>query len=45
MKLAAPRLKPVRFSNEINFTWFELWHHKGRRARHAASMIGLDYTH
>ncbi|MCB9913755.1 MAG: hydroxylamine oxidoreductase [Planctomycetes bacterium] len=37
--------KPVNFSNKIDFTWFELWHHEGRRARHAASMMGPDYTH
>ena len=42
---AKPLLKPVNFSNKIDFTWFELWHHEGRRARHAASMMGPDYTH
>ena len=45
MALAKPLLKPVEFSNKIDFTWFELWHHEGRRARHAASMQGPDYTH
>ena len=44
--LAKPLLKrQVKFGNKIDFIWFELWHHEGRRARHAASMMGPDYTH
>ena len=43
--LAGPLLKPVKFSNKIDFIWFEIWHHEGRRARHGASMMGPDYTH
>jgi hypothetical protein len=35
----------AKFAQMIDFTWFELWHHEGRRARHAASMQGPDYTH
>ncbi len=35
----------AKFSQMIDFTWFELWHHEGRRARHAASMLAPDYTH
>ena len=35
----------AKFSRSIDFTWFELWHHEGRRARHAASMQGPDWTH
>ncbi|MCI4625127.1 MAG: hypothetical protein L3V56_04105 [Candidatus Magnetoovum sp. WYHC-5] len=34
----------ANFSNKIDYTWFELWHHEGRRARHGASMMGPDYT-
>ena len=45
MKVAAPLLKPAKFSNKIDWIWFELWHHEGRRARHAAAMMGPDYTH
>jgi hydroxylamine dehydrogenase len=33
------------FSQPIDYTWFELWHHEGRRARHAASMQAPDYAH
>ncbi len=43
--LAKPLLKPSVFSNRLDFTWFELWHHEGRRARHGASMMGPDYAH
>lgn len=35
----------VPFAQKIDWTWFELWHHEGRRARHGASMQGPDYTH
>ncbi len=42
---AKPLLKPVQFSNPIDFTWYEIWHHEGRRARHGVSMMGPDYTH
>jgi hydroxylamine dehydrogenase len=35
----APYEKPVQW------TWYELWHHQGRRARMGASMSGPDYTH
>jgi hypothetical protein len=45
VELAAPLLRPAKFSNKIDFTWFELWHHEGRRARHGASMMGPDITH
>jgi len=33
------------FANRIDWVWFEIWHHQGRRARHGASMQGPDYTH
>ena len=45
MALAKPLLRPAKFSNKIDFVWFELWHHEGRRARHGASMMGPDITH
>ncbi len=43
--LAKPLLNPVQFSNELDYTWYELWHHEGRRARHGASMMAPDYAH
>ncbi len=45
MAAAKPLLKPAKFSNKVEWTWFELWHHEGRRARMAASMMAPDYTH
>ncbi len=36
--------RPASFSNQIEWTYWELWHHEGRRARHGAAMMGPDYT-
>jgi len=33
------------FDEPIEWTWYLLWHHEGRRARMGASMMGPDYTH
>ncbi len=33
------------FEKEVQWVFWELWHHEGRRARHGASMMGPDYTH
>ncbi len=35
---------PADFSNDIEWIYWELWHHEGRRARHGAAMAGPDYT-
>ncbi len=35
---------PAEFGNKIEWTYYELWHHEGRRARHGAAMMGPDYT-
>ncbi len=44
--LAAEGLRSkTNFDEEIEWTWFYLWHHEGRRARHGASMMAPDYTH
>mgnify|MGYP001792038240 FL=1 len=32
------------FAYPIDFTYFELWHHEGRRARSGAVMGGPDYV-
>jgi hydroxylamine dehydrogenase len=34
----------AQWANKIDYTWFELWHHEGRRARQGASMMAPDYT-
>lgn len=33
------------FEHPVQWIYWELWHHEGRRARHGASMMGPDYTH
>jgi hypothetical protein len=33
------------FEHKVQWVFWELWHHEGRRARHGASMMGPDYTH
>ncbi|MFZ5979553.1 MAG: multiheme c-type cytochrome [Candidatus Zixiibacteriota bacterium] len=35
---------PASFSNEIEWIYWEIWHHEGRRVRHGAAMMGPDYT-
>jgi hypothetical protein len=42
---AGELITPVQFDDEIEWTWFYLWHHEGRRARHGASMMAPDYAH
>jgi hypothetical protein len=37
--------KDAPFEHEVQWVFWELWHHEGRRARHGASMMGPDYTH
>ncbi len=32
------------FSSKLDWIYFELWHHEGRRARHGAAMSGPDYA-
>ena len=32
------------FTNDIDWIYWELWHHEGRRARHGAAMMGPDYA-
>jgi hydroxylamine dehydrogenase len=34
----------AQYAQKIDWTWFEIWHHQGRRARHGASMMAPDYT-
>jgi len=38
-------ISDTQFDEEIEWTWFYLWHHEGRRARHGASMMAPDYAH
>lgn len=34
----------AEFSNAYEWSYWEIWHHEGRRARHGAAMMGPDYT-
>ena len=36
--------RKAAFGNKIEWTYWEIWHHEGRRARHGAAMMGPDYT-
>jgi hydroxylamine dehydrogenase len=40
----AQKLTATPFDEKIEWTYYELWHHEGRRARMGASMMGPDYT-
>ncbi len=40
----AGKLTPTPFDEKFEWTYFELWHHEGRRARMGAAMMGPDYT-
>ena len=37
-------LTDTPFDEKIEWTYYLMWHHEGRRARHGASMLGPDYT-
>jgi len=40
----AGKLTPAPFDDKLDWIYWELWHHEGRRARHGASMSGPDYA-
>ncbi|MHB0968348.1 MAG: multiheme c-type cytochrome [Thermoanaerobaculia bacterium] len=40
----AGKITPTPFDEKIEWTFYELWHHEGRRARMGASMMGPDFT-
>lgn len=40
----AGKITPTPFDDEIEWHFYRLWHHEGRRARMGASMQGPDYT-
>ncbi len=41
---ASGKITPTPFDDNIEWTFYELWHHEGRRARMGASMMGPDFT-
>lgn len=44
MTRAAGLITDVEFDEELEFSYYHLWHHEGRRARHGVAMMGPDYT-
>jgi hypothetical protein len=40
----AKKLTVAPMDEKLEWTYWELWHHEGRRARHGASMSGPDYA-
>jgi hydroxylamine dehydrogenase len=40
----ANKLTPAPMDEKLEWIYYELWHHQGRRARHGASMSGPDYA-
>ncbi|MBI5570124.1 MAG: cytochrome C552 [Desulfomonile tiedjei] len=38
------KITKADFDDKLDWIYYELWHHEGRRARHGASMMGPDYT-
>ena len=41
---AANKLTKTPFDEKLEWTYYELWHHQGRRARMGTAMMGPDYT-
>jgi hydroxylamine dehydrogenase len=41
---AKGKLTPTPFDEELEWTFYRLWHHEGRRGRMGVSMQGPDYT-
>ena len=41
---AANKLTLLDFDEPMEWTYYLLWHHEGRRARHGAAMMGPDYV-
>ncbi len=41
---AEKKLTSTPFDEKIEWTFYELWHHEGRRARMGTAMMGPDYT-
>jgi len=41
---SASLITKTQYDEKIEWTWYYLWHHEGRRARMGASMMAPDYT-
>ncbi len=38
------KISKADFDDKLDWIYWELWHHEGRRGRHGASMMGPDYA-
>ena len=38
------KLTKADFDDKLDWIYYELWHHEGRRGRHGAAMMGPDYA-
>ncbi len=38
------KISKANFDDKLDWIYWELWHHEGRRARHGAAMSGPDYA-
>ncbi|MGO9611540.1 MAG: multiheme c-type cytochrome [Dissulfurispiraceae bacterium] len=38
------KISKADFDSKLDWIFYELWHHEGRRARHGAAMSGPDYA-
>ena len=45
MLLAMKKITPTPYDEKIEWVFYELWHHEGRRARHGLSKMAPDYVH
>jgi hypothetical protein len=43
--LAMNKITQIPFDEKIEWVFYELWHHEGRRARHGLSKVAPDYVH
>ncbi|TKB74742.1 MAG: cytochrome C552 [Nitrospira sp.] len=43
--LAMKKLTATPFDEEIEWVFYELWHHEGRRARHGLTKVAPDFVH
>mgnify|MGYP000846043288 CR=1 FL=1 len=41
---ASGKLTKADFDEKLEWSYYEMWHHEGRRARHGAAMQGPDYA-
>ncbi len=41
---ASNKLTKTPFDEKLEWTYYEMWHHQGRRARMGTAMMGPDYT-